>query len=102
MSRYPEYNYGDELLINGKLETPEAFDDFDYRGYLANQGIYSTMLFPEVEVLDTGKGFPPPMAWVYSFRDRLSQAMAETLPEPQASLAQGMVLGIRGNIPQSL
>ncbi len=28
--------------------------------------------------------------------------MAETLPEPQASLAQGMILGIRGNIPQSL
>ena len=28
--------------------------------------------------------------------------MAETLPEPQASLAQGMILGIRGNITPAL
>jgi competence protein ComEC len=99
--RYPAYSYGDELLIKGKLETPQKIDEFDYQGYLANQGIYSTMLFPKIEVLDTGRGFRP-LAWVYSLRNRLSQAMAETLPEPQASLAQGMILGIRGNIPQSL
>ena len=66
--RYPAYSYGDELLVNGKLETPQAIDDFDYQGYLTNQGIYSTLLFPEVEVLDTGKGFRP-LAWVYSLRN---------------------------------
>jgi competence protein ComEC len=88
--RYPAYSYGDELLIKGKLETPQKIDEFDYQGYLANQGIYSTMLFPKIEVLDTGRGFRP-LAWVYSLRNRLSQAMAETLPEPQASLAQGMI-----------
>ena len=99
--RFPAYNYGDELLINGKLETPQAIDDFDYPGYLANQGIYSTMLSPKIEVTDTGKGFQP-LAWVYSLRNRLSQAMAKTLPEPQASLAQGMILGIRGNITPAL
>ena len=99
--RYPAYNYGDELLINGKLETPQAIDDFDYPGYLANQGIYSTMLSPKIEVTATGKGFRP-LAWVYSLRNRLSEAMAATLPEPQASLAQGMILGIRGNITPAL
>ena len=71
------------------------------RGYLANQGIYSTMLSPKIEVTATGKGFRP-LAWVYSLRNRLSQAMAATLPEPQASLAQGMILGIRGNITPAL
>ena len=99
--RYPEYTYGDELLVDGELKTPQNFDDFDYRDYLANQGIYTTMLFPKIEVLDTGKGFPP-LAWIYSLRNRLSQIMAEILPEPQAALAQGMILGIRGNIPPSL
>ena len=99
--RYPLYNYGDELLVNGKLETPQPIDDFDYPGYLANQGIYSTMLSPKIEVTATGKGFRP-LAWVYSLRNRLSEAMAATLPEPQASLAQGMILGIRGNITPAL
>jgi hypothetical protein len=34
--RYPVYSYGDELLVNSKLETPQKIDDFDYQGYLAN------------------------------------------------------------------
>ena len=101
MPRFPVYNYGDELLVKGKLQTPQAIDDFDYPGYLANQGIYSTMLSPQIALTGTGKGFRP-LAWVYALRNRLSQAMAATIPEPQASLAQGMILGIRGNITPEL
>ncbi len=99
--RYPTYSYGDALLVTGKLESPPRFDDFDYKGYLAHQGIYSTMLYPKIEVLDSGKGFKP-LEWVYSLRNHLSQTLAEVLPEPQASLAQGIVLGKRGNIPTSV
>ncbi|GAI21783.1 unnamed protein product, partial [marine sediment metagenome] len=65
------------------------------------QGIYSTMLYPEIEIVGTGKGFKP-LEWVYSLRNHLSQTLAEVLPEPQASLAQGIILGIRGNIPSSV
>jgi competence protein ComEC len=89
------------LQVKGKLQTPQAIDDFDYKGYLANQGIYATMFSPQITVTDMGKGFRP-FGWVYSLRNRLSQAMAETMPEPQASLAQGMILGIRGNITPAL
>ncbi len=99
--RYPVYSYGDVLQVTGKLETPPQLDDFDYEGYLAHQEIYSTMLYPEVEIFDTGKGFKP-LEWVYSLRNRLSQTLAEVMPEPQASLAQGVILGIRGNIPSSV
>jgi len=99
--RYPTYNYGDILLIKGVLETPPRFEDFDYADYLANEGIYSTMLYPKIEVLDTGRGSKP-LEWLYSFRNDLSHTLARALPEPQASLAQGIILGIRGNIPTDL
>jgi competence protein ComEC len=99
--RYPAYAYGDYLSVKGKLETPPRIDDFDYRGYLAHQGIYSTMYYPVVAVLDVGRGFKP-LAWVYGLRSRLSEIMAEIFPEPQAALAQGIVLGIRSNIPADL
>ena len=99
--RYPIYSYGDVLLVTGELETPSQLNDFDYEGYLAHQGIYSTMLYPEIEIVGTGKGFKP-LEWVYSLRNRLSQTLTEVLPEPQASLAQGIILGIRGNIPSSV
>ena len=99
--RFPVYNYGDELLLKGKPATPQAIDNFDYKGYLANQGIYSIMLSPQTYLIGTGKGFRP-LAWVYALRNRLSEAMAATIPEPQASVAQGMILGIRSNITPEL
>jgi len=96
--RYTAYQYGDVLLVTGRLETPPQLDEFDYEGYLAHQGIYSTMLYPKIEILDRGMGFKP-LEWVYWLRERLSQTLAEVLPEPQAALAQGIILGIRYNIP---
>jgi len=99
--RYHEYHYGDVLRITGKLETPSQSDDFNYKDYLARQGIYSIINYPRIEILDTGEGFKP-LAWVYSLRNRLSQSLSQALPEPQASVAQGILLGMRGNIPYSL
>jgi len=98
---YPAYNYGDVLQVSGKLETPAQLDGFDYAAYLSNQGIQVTILYPAIEVLDTGKGIRP-LSWIYSLRHRLAQSLAEILPEPQASLAQSVILGLRKDIPSSL
>jgi competence protein ComEC len=99
--RYPTYHYGDVLKVTGELETPLQFEDFDYKSYLARQGIYSIIYYPGVEVLDRGQGFKP-LQWIYSLRERLSASLASALPEPQGSLAQAILLGLRGNIPDSL
>jgi competence protein ComEC len=99
--RYPAYHYGDVFNVTGKLETPQPFDNFDYRTYLARQGIYSVIYYPKVELLGQGEGVKP-LQWIYSLRERLAAALARALPEPQGSLAQGILLGLRGNIPDSL
>jgi competence protein ComEC len=99
--RYPAYRYGDVLNVTGKLETPEPFDNFDYKSYLAHQGIYSVIYYPGVELLGQGEGLKP-LQWIYSLRERLSTSLARALPEPQGSLAQGILLGLRTNIPDSL
>ena len=96
--RYPVYHYGDVLKVSGKLETPPQFEDFDYESYLERQGIYSIIYYPGVEVLDHGQGFKP-LQLIYSLRERLSASLARALPEPQGSLAQAILLGLRGNIP---
>jgi competence protein ComEC len=101
VSRYPAYRYGDVLKVTGELESPPQFEDFDYQSYLARQGIYSVIYYPGVEVLDRGQGFKP-LQWIYSLRERLSASLARALPEPQGSLAQAILLGLRGNIPDSL
>lgn len=99
--RYQDYHYGDVLKVTGKLETPPQFADFDYKSYLARQGIYSIINYPHIDIVDTGQGFKP-LAWIYSLRNRLCQSLSLALPEPQASLAQGILLGMRGNIPYPL
>jgi competence protein ComEC len=99
--RYPVYHYGDVLKVIGRLETPARFEDFDYKDYLARQGICSVIYYPRVEVLDSGQGVQP-LQWVYSLREQLSVSLARALPEPQGSVAQGILLGLRGNIPDSL
>ncbi|MFQ5987419.1 MAG: DNA internalization-related competence protein ComEC/Rec2 [Dehalococcoidia bacterium] len=100
-TRFPSYAYGDLLQVVGELEEPPQLEDFDYRAYLARQGIYSTMYYPEVEVKATGQG-PQPLQALYSFRHRMGEALGASLSEPQGSLAQAILLGIRGNIPSSL
>jgi len=64
-SRYPEYAYGDELLLTGMLENPPVFTsqtsgevEFDYAAYLANQDIFSVMYYPEMKVVSGGNGNP--------------------------------------------
>lgn len=99
--RYSEYHYGDILRVNGKLETPPQLDDFDYRAYLAHQGIYSMIYYPKIEILKRDAGSKA-LSFIYSARNSLNQSLARILPEPQYSLAQGILLGLRGNIPDSL
>jgi competence protein ComEC len=104
LPRYPEYQYGDVLAVTGELEAPQSFGDFDYTGYLEHQGIYATMRFyrsADIEVLETGQGAKP-LEWIYSFRHSLADSLERVMPEPQASLTQGVLLGIRENIPQDV
>jgi competence protein ComEC len=102
--RYPEYEYGDVLRVTGELESPTQLGDFDYQGYLEHQGIYATMYFYKsegIELLETGRGVKP-LEWIYSLRKSLAESIAGAMPEPQAALTQGMLLGIRYNIPDDI
>ena len=101
-TRYPVYEYGDLLQVTGELEEPpDDLDGFDYRAYLAHQGIYSMMYYPDIELDGSGQG-PQPFQSIYSFRHRMGEALGASLSEPQGSLAQGILLGLRHNIPSSL
>ena len=41
--RFPTRQYGDRLILKGKLETPSNGLGFDYKGYLAKSGIHYVM-----------------------------------------------------------
>jgi competence protein ComEC len=99
--RFPAYSYGDRLRVTGRLQEAPVFDDFDYRAYLARQGIHSLMRQASTELIASGRGSP---FWslIYGLRARGSVLLNRVLPEPTASVANGMLLGIEGGIADDL
>ena len=94
----PYFRYGDRLLLVGTLESPPELEDFDYPAYLARQGIESVSFFPVATLLNEGEGTAF-YRWLYSVRRSLADSLAQVLPEPQASLGQALLLGLRGQSP---
>jgi competence protein ComEC len=98
---FTDFRYGDRLRVEGKLQTPTDSGDFSYRDYLARQGVYSIMSRPRLTVLARDQGFAP-RAWLYAFKARAKNVIAQILPEPQASLLTGILLGDDSGIPKSV
>lgn len=101
VARYPTRQYGERLRLTGRLMTPRVFPDFDYRDYLARQGIYVVIYYPRVRVLDQDHGSP---FWhaIYNLRQHISTVITHILPEPYAALLSAILLGKRSGIPASL
>jgi competence protein ComEC len=98
LPRYPARQYGDVLRLTGALETPPQFEDFDYREYLARQGVHVQMRWPDGERIATGEGRPWLHA-IYALKRRAHTVVNAVFPEPEASLLSGILLGIERGIP---
>ena len=84
---------GDRVTAVATLERPPEVADFDYAGYLRGRDIYAVAAFPiEWSVLDRDTGSAPVRA-LRALRRRLLTNLERSLPEPQAALAAGMLIG---------
>ena len=90
--RYPEWAYGDVLRLNGRLETPPDDGEFNYRAYLAQQGVHSLIAFPEIEQLNQRQGNRIRHA-VLDVKARAQTSLNRVVPEPQSALLSGILLG---------
>lgn len=105
VSRYPEYKYGDDLKIIGRLQTPVVFEDFNYKDYLKKDGIYSVVYYPKVELLSRGeyKNFiSAGYAGILFFKDKLRQSIYRSLSPPQSSILGAMLLGDKSRMSLEL
>jgi competence protein ComEC len=94
----PELRYGQRLRVEGMLEQPRTGDHFDYRAYLARQGIYATMTKPKLIVLPGESG----SSWqrtALRLNDRARSVGLQLVSEPHASLLLGIALGVQSTIP---
>lgn len=103
--RYPQYEYGDKLKIRGQLKVPPVFDDFNYQDYLAKQGIYAVMDWPEIELLtrrDYGNLGSLFFAKILEFKNNLRRVLYQNLSPPQSSLLGAIILGDKQKMAENL
>lgn len=98
---YPKYRYGDEIEIRGKLKSPQKIEDFDYPAYLFPKRIYSLCSFPEIKILAAGRGNIL-LNNILKIKNKFQLVINYSLPEPQASLFSGFLLGTRSTLPKEL
>lgn len=102
---YPAYRYGERLLVSGELQRPRAAEragEFDYRAYLAHRGIHTLIREPSEVRLLAGSGGIGLLAALLDFREHCRTVLLRMLPEPQAALAIGILLGIQAGVPEEI
>jgi len=87
-----ELEYGDQVSLEGDLQTPPTGAQFSYRDYLARAGIFSLMPFARVRVIAHNQGSPVQAA-LFQWRDFAAARIKQLMPDPEASLLQGILLG---------
>ena len=86
---------GDRLALRTRVELAEDFDGFAYREYLARQGVGGIARARQARVVTAAAG---PGAILAGLRATLLGGLTAVVPEPEAALGAGILLGVRTSI----
>jgi len=91
--KYPEYFYGDELEISCVAKAIENKDaEFDYRMYMAKDGIFYSCENKKVQKISEGKGSMF-LNGVLKLRKLFEDNIRAVIPQPEGALADGLLFG---------
>ena len=107
MPLYPDFEYGDVITISGKLIVPKNFSaqgdakEFDYRSYLARSDIFYQMYFPKVYEVTQEQGNIV-LQKLFLVKEKLLHNITRMIPEPEAALGGGILLGAKQSLGDEL
>jgi competence protein ComEC len=91
-SKFPSFDYGDQFLLEGKLEPKSEFNK--------KENVSGEMVFPKVIRREPGKtNFIKKQ--IYKTKHLLLTKIEELLPSPASGLLAGLLLGVR-SMPKDL
>ena len=96
LPRYPEVGAGDRIAIQGRIEPP---GDDDFGAYLRRLGAAGSLRSPTLELVAGPDGA---LGLLDGIRRGSATAMVRALPEPQAGLADGILIGLRDHVDRDL
>jgi competence protein ComEC len=96
---YPIYGYGDFLSLSGRIKTPGPINGFAYDKYLARYDIYSLMYYPRISLASGELGWSAQaFKRLLRFKEWMGDLINSNLPEPEAGLANALLLGYRKTV----
>ena len=106
VDRFESYSYGDRIKLSGVLQEPENFETdtgriFDYRSYLAKDGIYFEIFRPKIEIILHGERNPI-VAVLLQFKSKFLYSIEKVVPEPESALLGGLLLGEKHSLGDKL
>lgn len=103
LPRHPDYRYGNQVLVFGKIITPKTYQksDFSYEKYLSRYQVYSVSYFPRVLVVKQ-KGGSSLIFFILKIKGYFEKAINQILPEPHAAFLAGLLFGAKKAIPETL
>ncbi len=105
---FPKHQFGDKLSVIGSLQTPKNFSSFDYIQYLKNKDIRTIMSFPKISenqelILGLDSRFKIVLySKLFKVKDLFENVVNHSLSEPYGAYINGILLGSRQDIPQSI
>ncbi|MBI2609688.1 ComEC family competence protein [Candidatus Giovannonibacteria bacterium] len=105
LPHYPSVSYGDILEIEGKLEVPENFSEFDWKNYLAREDIYFQMFLPKILSQENSNGHAligPLKKFLFEIKHSFMDNLSKFVPEPQNALLKGITAGDRSGLTDEM
>jgi len=101
--KYPRLNYGDIVKVEGLIEVPKNFSEFNYQNYLKPKNIKYIIMKPDsIELV--GHNWQPisrVIGGLYTLTNTMTASLKKVLPDPEAGLASGLVFGGKESLPES-
>jgi len=103
--RYPEYKYGDSIKTTGMLEEPGIFEGFNYKDFLLKDGIFATVSFPKIELLENQTKLSATQRiykGILFLKDKIRKSIYQNYSPPQSLILEGTILGDYGVMDANL
>ncbi|MDD9868144.1 MAG: ComEC/Rec2 family competence protein [Candidatus Campbellbacteria bacterium] len=115
--RFPKCEFSQKVRVYGRLEKPKSFvtdvgRDFNYPTFLKKSGIYYLVKIDakdeKIECLDTAINKSEVSTATLTLKPLIkikklfTNKVSENINEPEASLTNGIIIGGRGAIPETL
>jgi competence protein ComEC len=95
---YPAVVPGDRIRIDGR---PQQATAGEYADYLRRIGVSGTIRARTLELLPAGDGAATELGWE-ALRRAAAAALDRAVPEPEAGLAAGVLVGLRDRVDRDL